>query len=191
MELEDLLKKNKLTEKQLERLQELKKILESNDVVQRYMALLDEEKKLRNELLNLRREIKFEEYEACSHVLVYSSRDGHRECVKCGLRDDVGVYNSILEVPWHSIDGIMYEFLKMYDFSGLDTDIACDPALAHAIYKRLQAVHPKISDEEILKYLQNALLHISTIPVNEERKQSRARRLSLNPDFSGWNSRHF
>ena len=166
-------------------------MLELDKTVQQYIALKKEKDDLDFEWWGLYREMKLKEYEDCRHIIVYSSVDRHRECIKCGLRDDVGVYDSIYEIPYCSIDSIMYKHLEKFCFVGLDTDIVCDPALAHAIYKRLQAVYPEICDEEIYEYLQNALLHISTIPVNEGRKQSRARRLSLKPDFSGWDSRHF
>ena len=167
------------------------KTLELDKTVQQYIALQTEKDKLESARWDLYRKMKLKEYKDCRHILIYSSIDSHKECVKCGLRDDVQLYYSAFEIPYYSLDSIMYEHLEKCYFRGLDTDICCDPELAHAIYKRLQAVYPDIHDQEGLQYLQHALLHISTIPVNEERKQSRARRLSLDSDFSGWNSRHF
>ncbi|HIR74629.1 TPA: hypothetical protein IAB95_03935 [Candidatus Ventrenecus avicola] len=166
-------------------------MLELDKTVQQYIALKKEKDELEREQSILYRKIKLKEYDSCRHIIVYSFRDRHKECIKCGLRDDVLEYYYDIDRPYYSADGIMFEYLKKNCFSGFDTDIVCAPELARAIYKRLRLVYPKISDEEILKYLQNALLHISTIPVNKERKQSRARRLSLNSNFSIWNSYHF
>ncbi len=72
---------------------------------------------------------------------------------------------------------------------GIKTNIDCDIDLARAIYARIKNAHPTIDDETAIKYLKIALNDIRNINVSNERKISRARRLSLNDDFNRWNAR--
>ena len=72
--------------------------------------------------------------------------------------------------------------------SGTKNDVICDLSLAKAIQKRIREVYPDIDDETLTKYFERALAHIRKKEVNNNRKISRARRLSLEPGSNRWNS---
>ena len=61
-----------------------------------------------------------------------------------------------------------------------------DLDLAKAIYSKIKESHPDIDDETARKYFEIALDNIRKIKVNDERKVSRAKRLSLSPKFNKW-----
>ena len=85
----------------------------------------------------------------------------------------------------------------MYDFmyggvyrSGIDTKMFCDLDLAKAIYSKIREAHPNIDDETARKYFEIALDNIKNIKVSDERKTSRAKRLSLSLKFYKWPGRY-
>lgn len=85
----------------------------------------------------------------------------------------------------------MYGYLKencLYTLKGFETNIVCDLNLAQAIYSKIKQAHPNIDDETSMKYFETTLNDIRNIKVSEERKVSRAKRLSLHPNFTRWNS---
>ena len=68
----------------------------------------------------------------------------------------------------------------------METKLVCNLDLAKAIYSKIKEAHPDIDDETARKYFEISLDDIRNIKVNDERKKSRAKRLSLNPDFNKW-----
>lgn len=107
-------------------------------------------------------------------------------CIKCGLDD------SVLDKKrkWLSFhQKIMYDYLKEKYLKGYKTEIACDLDLAQAIYSKIKEAHSDIDDEMAIKYFKVALDDIRNIKVSDERKTSRAKRLSLNHKFRRWNAR--
>ena len=82
---------------------------------------------------------------------------------------------------------IMYDFM-MNHFSnrGIDSKLLCDLDLAKAIYAKIKEVHPDIDDKTAIRYLKVALHNIRDTKVNDERKASRAKRLSLKSSFNKW-----
>ena len=72
------------------------------------------------------------------------------------------------------------------EYLGIDSNLLCDLDLAMAIYKKIKEVHPYIDDELAVKYLEASLHKIRNIEVSDERKENRAKRLSLKPDFNKW-----
>ena len=95
---------------------------------------------------------------------------------------------------YHSLDCLTLEQRILYDFMkshpscyGINSNIICDLDLAKAIYARIKEVHPNIDDEKAVKYLKVALHNIRFTKVSEERKESRAKRLSLKSEFKKWN----
>ena len=75
---------------------------------------------------------------------------------------------------------------KMLKTSVDASDIYCDELLARAIFSKLKEHHPDCTDEELVYYLRVALDDIRNIRVSEERKESRAKRLSLPSAFHSW-----
>lgn len=101
-----------------------------------------------------------------------------------------------MKTQWHDLDWftleqrVMYDFLENYSYrSGIDTHVSCDLDLAKAIYSKIKEAHPDIDDEIARKYFEIALDNIRKIKVNDERKVSRAKRLSLSPKFNEWTAR--
>ena len=169
------------------------KQLENNEVVKKYLELKEKNDSLYNKQLNLYDSIKREEYDECKHILVFSKIDydsyegrTYRRCgcIKCGLD------NSVLdqERDWlpHTRK-IMYDYLRNNYLNGIQTKILCDIKLATSIYSKIKDANPDIDDETAIKYFEIALYNIRNIEVNDERKISRAKRLSLSPKFKRWN----
>ena len=135
----------------------------------------------------------------CNHIWVttlkdYDSDEDELEtycgCIKCGL--DRGVlYLMEYNPDYRSLtldQQIMYDVIQNHYFlGGIYTDVECDLELAKAIYKKIHEVHPNISDQLARKYFEIALDNIRNIKVNDERKESRAKRLSLSNKFNKWN----
>jgi len=179
-------------------LEELKKY-EENDIIKRYQELQKKIAEVDSKLPRLYREAKLEEYASCHHVLVCSrvvhDTDEGRTyklfgCVKCGLDGYVMESDSY----WLTDDKrIMYDYLRsscVYGMpEGLKTGITCDLDLACSIYSKIKEAHPNIPDEVAVTYFESALYNIRNIEVSEERKASRAKRLSLYPSFKRWNVR--
>ena len=185
---------DEITEQRAVVIDELKQ-LKNNEVVKRYLELKEKNDSLYDKQLNLYDSIKREEYDECKHILVFSKIDYDRYegrtyrscgCIKCGLD------NSVLdqERDWLThTQKIMYDYLRKNHLNGIKTDILCDIDLATSIYSKIKEAHPNIDDETAIKYFEIALDNIRNIEVNDERKISRAKRLSLSPKFKRWNGR--
>ena len=165
-------------------------VLLMDENVKKYFKLCNQN----NELLTLQRDlfkqIKVGEYSSCKHIWVntldeYDSWEGRSHnycgCVKCGLDKRVfHLMERFHNSDWLTLDQkIMYDFMKNNSYkSGIDTKLLCDLDLATAIYMKIIEVHPDIDDETAVKYLDTK--------VSDERKVSRAKRLSLGPTFNKW-----
>lgn len=155
-----------------------------------------------NKQEQLYKEIKFEEYNSCHHIWVidfydYDSMEGRSYkqygCIKCGLDWTVfrlkeecqGIYGLPLK------EQVMYEYLtsdriRNKNKSTIMSKVMCDLNLGQAIYAKIKQNHPNIDDETALRYFEIALANIRHNEVSEERKISRARRLSLSNNFCNW-----
>ena len=89
---------------------------------------------------------------------------------------------------WLTLDQrIMYDFMISHSSSrGINSNLLCDLDLAKAIYAKIKQVHPDIDDETATKFLKVALHNMRDIKVSDERKVSRAKRLSLKSNFNKW-----
>lgn len=168
------------------------KTLEENEFVMRYLELKKQNEDLWSQQQNLYTAVLKEKFMSCKHILVCSRIDyddeGHRfksrGCIKCGLD------NSVLDENYMGgIEAIMYSYLRenVFSLSGPEPEIECDLDLAQAIYSKIKEAHPNIDDKMATKYFEIALDNIRNIEVSNDRKISRAKRLSLNPDFKRWN----
>lgn len=175
------------------------KVLAENETVKKYFSLCEQNDRLSKKQRDLYTQIKFGEYLTCNHIWVtalheYDSWEGrsynYRGCVKCGLdRRVFHLMKSCHNPEWLTFDQrIMYDFMMNHSSSReIDSNLLCDLDLAKAIYAKIKEVHPDIDDVTAIKYLKAALHNIRDIKVNDERKISRARRLSLKPSFKNWN----
>ena len=179
--------------------------MQEQEAVKKYMELQKQKNSLVEQCNDLYRKIKMEEYESCQHILIKDPVEVGRVgryfgqpyfgCIKCGLTSKVLDLNLSRE-KLNSYPQIhaMYDYLNknhamLNHLKGIKTNIDCDIDLARAIYARIKNAHPTIDDETAIKYLKIALNDIRNINVSNERKISRARRLSLNDDFNRWNAR--
>lgn len=189
---------NELIE-QKKKVEQAIKIFEESAVIKDYLELTEEKKNLQKEETHLYKEMKKEQYASCEHITVYSSIEHDRTegrtykdcgCIKCGL--DTRALDLDCDSNFLSPDKkIMYDYFQknsiIGSLKGINTEIVCDLDLAKAIYSKIKEAHPNIDDETAIKYFEIALDNIRNIPVNEERKISRARRLSLFSNFNRWN----
>ena len=193
---------DKIVSERKELIKEINSLAE-NEIVKKYFELCNKNDKLATQQKDLYKQIKVGEYSSCNHIWVntlheYDSWEGrsynYDGCVKCGL--DQRVFR-LMEI-YHKPDLLTPNQRIMYDYminhlsykSGTYTNLLCDLDLASAIYKRIMKVHPDIDDETAIKYLKVSLHNIRDPKVSEERKESRAKRLSLNSKFSKWYGRN-
>lgn len=171
--------------------------LESNEIVKRYFELKRQNENLYEEQKRLYKEIKFREYSDCNHLIVYSeveydSMEGRthkkRGCIKCGLNESA-FYGDMDWIFISNEDKVMCNYLKSNRFYGIETDVTCDLELGVAICNKIREVYPNIDDKTLVKYFEIALDDIRNIKVSDERKENRAKRLLLKPNFNRWNAR--
>lgn len=171
--------------------------LEDNEIVKRYLELVDENEELEEQEKELYIELKKEEYISCKHLTVYSKMYHdcyeHRTykncaCMKCGLDSTVLDYDKVFLIDEEKA---MYDILKNNEDKIFrnKTEVICDINLAKAIYQKIKEKHPGISDKLARKYFEIALDNIRNIKVSDERKESRAKRLNLEPKFNRWNAK--
>ena len=170
--------------------------LENQEIVQRYLDLVEEDEELREKEKKLYMGVKKEEYMSCKHLTVYSKiyhdcyeHRTHKNCscIKCGLDSSVLDYEKIFLIDEEKV---MYDVLKQnQSIFKNKTDVICDINLAMAIYQKIKEKHPGISDKLARKYFEIALDNIRNIKVNEARKESRVKRLNLEPKFNRWNAK--
>lgn len=205
-ELEKLITKYEETRQKQENVHKELKELAQDDSVKRYIELQNSQSELIKESGKLYKEIKTQEFSSCKHIWIATSieRDSyegksyrHYGCIKCGLSEDIKnryawTYKG---KPYIGLSTIQLEqkaicdFLDKYPtviFSGTHLNLKCDLNLARAIYFKVKASHPNIDDKTLISYLNHALKNINDIKVNPERLESRAKRLSLSPEFSKW-----
>lgn len=184
-----------------EMLSEMKKInsrleeLMEDKQVQEYLALDGRRMELEPELLNLHTDMKKEEFSKCSHIWIPVSKnvdyyEGRSDidygCMKCGLDQRVlsASYPEFLSVD----DKIMYNYLRQHYaiHQGIKSHTLCDLDLARSMYSKIIEYHPDIDDITALKYFEIALDNMRNIRVNDDRKESRVKRLMLKPGFHNW-----
>lgn len=185
---------------QIEKIKERINELEENDDVKEYRSKCELLEDLTAVKQGLYEQLKKERYKECNHIWVISQTDYDRHegrthryygCAKCGLDErvyyllDQGLRLEELTPK----QKIMYDF--MYNNSqyrgGLLSKYECDLSLAKAICKKIIEAYPNIDNDTLRKYFEIALDNIRNIKVSEERKVSRAKRLSLEPNFDNWN----
>lgn len=172
--------------------------LRENFIVKRYLELIETNETLLNEKKELIRELRLKEFNSCQHLWIITKSDhdyieGRTEkfygCVKCGLNQEVlNEANSIYGTKYFNLEKqIMYDYLKKgICMKGYMLDVFCDFSLAKSIYKKIKEYNPDIDDETVCKYFEIALDNIRKIKVSDERKENRAKRLSLSPKFNKW-----
>lgn len=184
-----------------EMLSEMKKInsrleeLMEDKQVQEYLALDGRRIELEPELLSLHTDMKKEEFSKCSHIWIPVSKnvdyyEGRSDidygCMKCGLDQRVlsASYPEFLSVD----DKIMYNYLRQHYaiHQGIKSHTLCDLDLARSMYSKIIEYHPDIDDITALKYFEIALDNMRNIRVNDDRKESRVKRLMLKPGFNNW-----
>ncbi len=178
------------------------KELEKDEKVKKYIELEKQEKKCHEIQTKLYKNMKFEEYSECKHLLVYSRIDQDRRegrtykfcgCIKCGLTDEV-LDEALLEEDIKSLpykEKVMHDYLTenhIWYLPGKQLHISCDLSLARGIYSKIMEANPDIDEKTAICYFDKALHNIRNTKVSEARKKSRAKRLSLNHKFDSWNS---
>ena len=192
---------NKVVDERISVVEEIQKLRE-NKHVKKYLELEQANKDLYARELECYCKLKREEYENCDHIIVCTNADYdtssceqrvHKNygCIKCGA----DTYILDCERSWLDYkERVMYDYLrdeykKHLCMRGMDTGILCDLELGVNIYSRIKEANPDIDDLTAINYFTRALDNIRNQDVSEERKVSRARRLSLSPSFERWNGR--
>lgn len=181
-----ILSKKKGIEKEIAKLRE-------NEAVKRYIDLSNQNEGIDKQLNDLFLRIKKDEYSSCNHIWVKvlhesDNREGRSYeyfgCMKCGLdqrvilkrRDDLTLDQKV-----------MYKVLNEHNYQfGIYAKTVCDFDLAKAIYAKIKKAHPNIDDETARKFFEIALTNIRKNKISDQRKASRAKRLSLKPEFKHW-----
>lgn len=168
------------------------KELEKDEKVKEYIELNERNDKLYNQLISSYKGLKLENYYNCKHIFVksstiYESIEGrsysYYGCIKCGLA------NNVLDENKNNLtedEKIMYEFLDKNSMKGIFVKESCDLSLAKAIYNKIIDNYPNIDDHTAVTYFKKALYDIRNVKVSNERKENRAKRLSLHANFNKW-----
>ena len=133
--------------------------LENINIIVEYNQLCKKLRSLENMLLDCNRNLKFEEYSNCQHILVctkyeYDGYEGRTYrsygCIKCGL--DESIYDESREILNHE-DQIKYDYLKQRypKLGGQHLDILCDVSLAQLIYSKIKEEYPNLNDKQLIK----------------------------------------
>ena len=200
--MSDLKKEYEIVLKHIKYYKEKIDTLKKDKNVMLYLALCDVDKDLASQRDYLYSQIKTKEYESCNHIWIRIPHDnGVFEdynccgCIKCGL--DERVFNAIGGIGTDNYDQltldqqIIYDHMKnRFSRGGTFLGIDCDFDLAKAIYSKVKEAHPDIDDKTAIKYLKSAFYNIVENKVSDERKENRAKRLSLSPDFNNWKKMH-
>ena len=174
-------------------------VLKENDIVKKYFELCKRNSNLSRTENELYSQIKQDDYTYCNHIWVNVLKD-HDEyegtteiycgCIKCGLDEKI-LYLMEYNPNYNSLtqdEKIMYDYMQdNYYNRGIHSKVFCNLDLAMSIYKKIKEKHPNIDDKTALKYFEIALDNIRNIKVNDERKEDRAKRLSLSTKFNKWN----
>lgn len=174
--------------------------LEKDAKVEKYKELIELREVLRKHNEMLYGNIKLQEYNECNHVLVTTSVENSIDyecrsrayygCIKCGL-DESAVKGCYLSGDLEAMKIYFRERTRKYPLNNSIPGIrlgGCDLSLARSIYSRIKQKHPDIDDATAIKYFEKALGDIRNIEVNDERKESRAKRLNLCKNFKNWNA---
>lgn len=166
--------------------------LVNDETVKRYLELLKEQKELSKNEKELYKEMKFEEFSKCKHIIVTTSVHKDRlegriscsyGCIKCGV--NTNGYNSeyLRREDLDFEDQVIYDYVRNYFIHGTTCNVVCTIDLATAIYSRIKNAHPDIDDETAIKYFKNAYVNMIYKYSNLERVENRIKRLSLNNNF--------
>lgn len=179
-------------------IEEMKELERSSPDVRKYKELIGKELRLRVETTDTFKLIRYKEFDECNHILVKTMIcTGKRNrpytycgCIKCGLTDAV---ESKSKDNLNISETVMYDYLEEikkrgYILNGNILNIKCDLSLAKAIYSKIDEIYPYLDESLKIKYFARALAHIRQKNVSDERKISRAKRLSLESDFNSWYS---
>ncbi len=173
--------------------------LEQDEKLKRYKKLIDQRDELRREKKMLYNGIKLQEYDECKHILVTTAVDwgmdygsktrSYHGCIKCGL-DESAVKGYYWSGDLETMQTYFSERAKNLPLNnsipGKIIECCCDIDLAIEIYGKIKENYPDIDDATAIKYFEKALGDIRNIEVNDERKESRAKRLNLCKDFKNW-----
>ena len=173
--------------------------LEQDEKLIRYNKLIDQRDELRREKKKLYNSIKLQEYDECKHILVTTAVDcgmdygsktrSYHGCIKCGL-DEGAVKGYYWSGDLETMEIYFSERAKTLPLNnsipGKRIGYCCDIDLATGIYNKIKENHPDIDDETAVQYFTRALENIMNVEVNDERKESRAKRLNLCKNFKNW-----
>lgn len=172
--------------------------LEKDEKLIKYIELKGHNDELIEQQQELYIPMKNEEYASCNHIWVttshaYDGFEGRSQncygCIKCGLDSNLSFKMlSSFECKLPLDKRIMKDYFTRNHnwYRGINTHKLCDLDLGMAIYSKIKEKHPDIDDETATKYFKIALDNIRNIKVSDERKEGRAKRLSLTPKFNKW-----
>lgn len=147
------------------------KIYEENEIVRKYLKLQKEQKKLTMELANISKEINIQKWSSCNHIWVITKHDydategrsyNYCSCIKCGLS-----YEVFLDYEKMGKDALndparkeMFDYLFTHNtaqYKGLSSNYSCNLDEAQAIYQKIKAKNPDITDEIMLQLWEREL----------------------------------
>ena len=184
---------NELENRYKEVTEERNKVIDRINALQRHHLIKEynELKAANGDLLREQKDLanlmKMKEYETCDHVLVNTYQDwecSYYGCIKCGLHEDV-------LITFDNSDSLMYDYLSdqhnYFKFrQSRILDSSCDLELAQAIYQKITESHPDVDDDTLVKYFRNALDHMRSDSISQDRQVSRVKRLHLSNNFINW-----
>lgn len=176
----------------MEFLREYNKLVKTREEITRQIKDLKEQNKLIVDKIttSLYTKTKNLEYSNCNHIWIIEPDHLTRKCVKCGLGTIVLYSQDLFKLEFSELGlekKAMYKFMISnpdFESKGMKSRIVFNPYIAKAVYLKIKEKHPTADDKTLFKYLETALINMANIKINEERKISRAKRLSLNPSYA-------
>ena len=140
--------------------------LNQNEIIKEYKRLIDENNNLYNKENKLYKELKFEEYKSCEHVLVNSLVDceegyggrtiRYKGCIKCGCNEYVKEKKNCYLSPEEKAMLSYLDTIYYGKLDGKDLRINCDD-FEETIkkYKILKRTNKDIDEDTLLEMLKS------------------------------------
>ena len=144
------MRKMEKLKKEREKILEEIKFLEDTELIRRYIKVKEKENKLEEEINELYKEIKFNEYDKCNHLIIYTGFDKTicKGCIKCGLEEQYRYYDyNCLSYN----NKIMRDYLNQKgSMKGRIIKRTCNLELGKLIYSKLKEKNLAANEEMLI-----------------------------------------
>ena len=140
--------------------------LEQKPDVAKYRQLKLMNRKLKEHEDLLYKQMMFEEYDNCDHVLIYTTEDTEKRsgriykycgCIKCGLDESIKIPK---DTKLKLTQQTQLDYLRTHDLKGTQIEIDCDIDTACEICKGILKENKNIDDKALISLFKLTFTHI-------------------------------